>query len=58
MLPLLTFFTLIVPGIVAFVTMFLDGTWRDSPNPRRTSYWSTMEPKRRSSIGAHAQTIL
>ena len=45
MLPLLTFFTLIVPGIVAFVTMFLDGTWRNSPNPRRTSYWSTMEPK-------------
>ena len=34
MLPLLTFFTLVVPGIVVFVSMFLDGTWRNSPSRR------------------------
>jgi hypothetical protein len=27
MLPLLTFFTLIVPGIIAFASMFFDGTY-------------------------------
>jgi hypothetical protein len=34
MLPLLTFFTLIVPGIVAFASMFIDGTWRNAPSRR------------------------
>ncbi len=27
MLPLLTFFTLIVPGMIAFASMFFDGTY-------------------------------
>ncbi len=33
MLPLLTFFTLIVPGIIAFASIFFDGTLgRDRTN--------------------------